>query len=239
MEWPQISPLKFCLWTSSAARTLWRAAARDVCSARMAPLTMFQKACTAVATAGGAGGAVFAYAVKRVTEDAEFRAWLREASPMASEQVNEFMAEYMPQTVTAIRVEEDMGEPEPSALDGGGVALRRSSRLDSPLDVGINLGSPPPLPRVSDAAKAIFGQLEPKLEPTEAEAATAAAAVGAAAVGAHLQASGGASGGASGVAPPSAVGVAMPQHALRPVEHAGEVAGEIAPDEPEADAPAS
>ena len=153
---------------------------------------------------------------------------------MASEQVNEFMAEYMPQTVTAIRVEEDMGEPEPSALDGGGVALRRSSRLDSPLDVGINLGSPPPLPRVSDAAKAIFGQLEPKLEPTEAEAATAAAAVGA-----QLQASGV----ASGVAPPSAVGVAMPQHALRPaerlVEHAGEIAGEIAPDEPEADAPAS
>jgi len=200
----------------------------------MAPLTMFQKACTAVATAGGAGGAVFAYAVKRVTEEAEFRAWLREASPMASEQVNEFMAEYMPQTVTAIRVEEDMGEPEPSALDGGGVALRRSSRLDSPLDVGINLGSPPPLPRVSDAANAIFGQLEPKLEPTEAAAATAAAAVGA-----HLQASGG----ASGVAPPSAVGVAMPQHALRPaerlVEHAGEIAGEIAPDEPEADAPAS
>ena len=221
------------------AGTLSRAAARDVCSARMAPLTMFQKACTAVATAGGAGGAVFAYAVKRVTEDAEFRAWLREASPMASEQVNEFMAEYMPQTVTAIRVEEDMGEPEPSALDGGGVALRRSSRLDSPLDVGINLGSPPPLPRVSDAAKAIFGQLEPKLEPTEAEAATAAAAVGAAAVGAHLQASGG----ASRVAPPSAVGVAMPQHALRPaerlVEHAGEIAGEIAPDEPEEDAPAS
>ena len=209
----------------------------------MAPLTMFQKACTAVATAGGAGGAVFAYAVKRVTEDAEFRAWLREASPMASEQVNEFMAEYMPQTVTAIRVEEDMGEPEPSALDGGGVALGRSSRLDSPLDVGINLGSPPPLPRVSDAAKAIFGQLEPKLEPTEAEAATAAAAEGAAAVGAQLQASGVASGGASGVAPPSAVGLAMPQHALRPaerlVEHAGEIAGEIAPDEPEADAPAS
>ena len=166
------------------AGTLSRAAARDVCSARMAPLTMFQKACTAVATAGGAGGAVFAYAVKRVTEDAEFRAWLREASPMASEQVNEFMAEYMPQTVTAIRVEEDMGEPEPSALDGGGVALRRSSRLDSPLDVGINLGCPPPLPRVSDAAKAIFGQLEPKLEPTEAEAATAAAAEGAVPTGA-------------------------------------------------------
>ena len=183
---------------------------------------------------------MFAYAVKRVTEDAEFRAWLREASPMASEQVNEFMAEYMPQTVTAIRVEEDMGEPEPSALDGGGVALRRSSRLDSPLDVGINLGSPPPLPRVSDAAKAIFGQLEPKLEPTEAAAATAAAAVGA-----HLQASGAAVGSnfGSSVAPPSAVGVAMPQHALRPaerlVEHAGEIAGEIAPDEPEADAPAS
>ena len=158
---------------------------------------------------------------------------------MASEQVNEFMAEYMPQTVTAIRVEEDMGEPEPSALDGGGVALRRSSHLDSPLDVGINLGSPPPLPRVSDAAKAIFGQLEPKLEPTGAEAATAEAATAAAAGGAQLQASGGASGVASGVAPPSAVGVAMPQHALRPVEHAGEVAGEIAPDEPEDDAPAS
>ena len=198
----------------------------------MAPLTMFQKACTAIATAGGAGGAVFAYAVKRVTEDAEFRAWLREASPMASEQVNEFMAEYMPQTVTAIRVEEDMGEPEPSALDGGGVALRRSSRLDSPLDVGINLGSPPPLPRVSDAAKAIFGQLEPKLEPTEAAAATAAAAVGA-----HLQASG-AESFTSRVAPPSAVGVAMPQHALRVAEQVVEQVGEIAPDEPEDDAPA-
>ena len=154
---------------------------------------------------------------------------------MASEQVNEFMAEYMPQTVTAIRVEEDMGEPEPSALDGGGVALRRSSRLDSPLDVGINLGSPPPLPRVSDAAKAIFGQLEPKLEPTEAAAATAAAAVGA-----HLQASGAAVGSnfGSSVAPPSAVGVAMPQHALRVAEQVVEQAGEIEPDEPEDDAPA-
>ena len=145
---------------------------------------------------------------------------------MASEQVNEFMAEYMPQTVTAIRVEEDMGEPEPSALDGGDVALRRSLRLDSPRDVGINLGSPPPLPRVSDAAKAIFGQLEPKLEPTEAEAEAAAAAVEA-----HSPASGG-----TRVAPPSAVGVAMPQHALN--VQVVEQAGEIAPDEPEDDAPA-
>ena len=58
----------------------------------MAPLTMFQKACTAVATAGGAGGAVFGYAVKRQVEDAEFRVWLRETSPMAAKQVDEFMA---------------------------------------------------------------------------------------------------------------------------------------------------
>ena len=71
----------------------------------MAPLTMFQKACTAVATAGGAGAAVFGYAVKRHVEDAEFRVWLRETSPMAAKQVDEFMADYMPQTV---RVQHNM-----------------------------------------------------------------------------------------------------------------------------------
>ena len=195
----------------------------------MAPLTMFQKACTAVATAGGAGGSVFGYAVKRQAEDADFRVWLRETSPMAAKQVDEFMAEYMPQTVTAIRVEEDMGEPEPGALaltmrlDGGAA---RVSHLDSPLDIGINLGNPPPLPRVSDAAKTIFGQLEPKLEPTEAEAA---------AVEAHSQAGGGTA--AAARLAPSAIGVAMPQHALN--VQMPEQAGEIAPDEPEEDEPAA
>ena len=195
--------------------------------ARMAPLTMFQKACTAVATAGSAGGAVFGYAVKRQAEDAEFRVWLRETSPMAAKQVDEFMAEYMPQTVTAIRVEEDMGEPEPSALTlavrlDGGAALPRAS----PLDIGINLGNPPPLPRVSDAAKTIFGQLEPKLEPTEAEAAAAADLTGQAAA-ARLS--------------PSAIGVAMPQQGMN-VSAAlamSEQAGEIAPDEPDEDEPAA
>jgi hypothetical protein len=198
----------------------------------MAPLTMFQKACTAVATAGGAGGAVFGYAVKRQVEDAEFRVWLRETSPMAAKQVDEFMAEYMPQTVTAIRVEEDMGEPEPSALTfavrlDGGAALPRASHLHSPLDIGINLGNPPPLPRVSDAAKTIFGQLEPKLEPTEAEAAAAAAA--------HSQAAAGTA--AAARLAPSAIGVGMPQQALN--VQVAEQAGEIAPDEPEEDEPAA
>ena len=51
-----------------------------------------------------------------------------------------------------------MGEPEPSALAlavrlDGDAALPRASRLDSPLDLGINLGNPPPLPKVSGAPR--------------------------------------------------------------------------------------
>lgn len=144
---------------------------------------------------------------------------------MAAKQVDEFMADYMPQTVTAIRVEEDMGEPEPSALAlavrlDGDAALPRASRLDSPLDLGINLGNPPPLPKVSDAAKTIFGQLEPRTEAAAAEA--------------HSQAEPTALGGTAAAAArvaPSAIGLAMPQQALN-VEIAEE-AGEIVPDEQE------
>ena len=62
-------------------------------------LTVFQKACVAAASVGGVGAAVFGYAVQRHVDDADFRVWLKQTSPLAATQVDEFMADYMPQTV--------------------------------------------------------------------------------------------------------------------------------------------
>ena len=65
----------------------------------MTGLTVFQKAFVAAGTAGSAGGAAFAYAVRRHVDDAEYRVWLRKASPMVADQVDQFLVDYMPQTV--------------------------------------------------------------------------------------------------------------------------------------------
>ena len=59
----------------------------------MTGLTVFQKACVAAGTAGSAGGAAFAYAVRRHVDDAEYRVWLRKASPMVADQVDQFLVD--------------------------------------------------------------------------------------------------------------------------------------------------
>ena len=113
-----------------------------------ADYTAFQKACAAVAAVGATGAAALAYTVSRVTSDREFRLWLHRDVRFVASYVEEFMEEHMPQTVKAIRIEEETMDaaaapPEPIVISSS-----------------INLGAAPAVPRITDTGKRFFGRLE-------------------------------------------------------------------------------
>lgn len=180
----------------------------------MASLTVFQKGCAAAATVGSACASAFGYATHRHIEDAAFREWLRQTSPMAADQVDQFLIENMPQTVKAIRIEEELGAP---------VAVGRSpaDSLGSAVHASRNLGGAPALPSVSNSSRLIFGRLE---EPKSA--AESASAEQGPMPNPALPTS------AAPTPSPTAIGVSLPQRPMA-MEMVVDAAGPIAPDEEE------